>query len=103
MTITRSAVVSRLAITFVVLWALSALFWLAHPMVIAFAPIAPVYLGLSFLLRGDLDMAIVSLGISALTISVTFFSIAKRRALWAAITSVVLYWFWSLALLSIGV
>ncbi len=103
MTITRSAVVSRLAITFVVLWALSALFWLADPIVIAFAPIAPIYRGVSFLLCGDVDMAIVSLGISALTISVTVFSIAKRRALGVAITSVVLYWLWSLALLGIGV
>jgi len=92
-----------LAIAFVVLWALSALLWLAHPKVIAFAPIAPIYLGLSFLSRGDLDMAIVSLGISGLTISVTVFSIAKRRALAAAMTFVVLYWFWSLALLGLGV
>ena len=103
MTITRSAVVSRLAITLVVLWALSALLWLAHPMVIALAPVTSIYRGLSFLLSGDLDMAIVSLGISALAISVTAFSIAKRRALGVAITSIVLYWLWSLVLLSISV
>ena len=103
MTISRSAVVSRLAITFVVLWALSSLLWLDDPMFIALAPVAPIYQGLSFLLSGDLDMAIVSLGISALTISVTAFSIAKRRALGVAMASVVLYWLWSHALLGISV
>ena len=92
-----------MAITFVVLWALSSLLWLDDPMFIALAPVAPIYQGLSFLLSGDLDMAIVSLGISAVTLSVAAFSIAKRRALGAAITSVALYWLWSHALLGIRV
>jgi hypothetical protein len=87
----------------VVLWALSSLLWLDDPMFIALAPVAPIYQGRSFLLSGDLDIAIVSLGISAWTISVTAFSIAKCRALGVAMTSVVLYWLWSHVMLGIRV
>jgi hypothetical protein len=98
----RSAMGFRLLIVFVSLWLLAALLELGHPHAMMIAPIAPIYFGLSSLWRGDLDVAIVSLGLSALTLVMTVFAIATRRALWAAVTSVVLYWCWSLVLQGIS-
>ena len=102
MPITRPAIIARLVAVFMALWAVAALFELGHPQSMAIAPVAPICFGLSSLWRGDIEVAIVSLAVSLFAVAMTVFSIAKRRALWAAITAVVLYWFWSLALQGIS-
>ena len=77
----------------------------AHPLVIVIAPIAPVYAGVDFLLRGDLDMAIVSLVVSVLTIGLGALSVAKanRAAGGIAMVLIIVYWLWSFMLIGIGV
>jgi hypothetical protein len=107
--ITRRKVIISLAVNFSILWALSLLFWmgLLHPpaMVIWLAPTAPAYYGIGFLVNRDLDMAIVSLFISALAIVLCILAVRLRRTLTlvAAHIAFVIYWLWSFCLIGIGV
>ncbi|MCF7675753.1 MAG: hypothetical protein K9M97_10440 [Akkermansiaceae bacterium] len=97
-----------MAITFGVLWALSAVLWMGSfgfsSIVIVLPPIAPLLGGFAFPVNGgNFEFAIISLVISTLTISATVFSISRCRALGTAKALIVLYWFWSLFLLGLSV
>ncbi|MDH4238292.1 MAG: hypothetical protein OEW48_01890 [Phycisphaerae bacterium] len=107
--ITRRKVVISLAVNFSLQWALALLCWMgcfhARAMVIWMAPTAPPYYGFRFLAKRDLDMALVSLIITALTIGLCLLAIRLRRTLTlvAAHIALVIYWLWSFCLLGIGV
>jgi hypothetical protein len=107
--ITRSKVIISLAVNFSLQWALALLCWMgcfhARAMVILLAPTAPPYYGFHFLAKRDLDMALVSLIITALAIGLCLLAIRLRRTLTlvAAHMALVIYWLWSFCLLGIGV
>jgi hypothetical protein len=107
--ISKRKVVISLAVNFSLLWVISLLFWMgrfqARAMVIWLAPTAPVYYGFHFLAERDLDVAIVSLLISALAIALCILAVRLRRTLTlvAAHIAFVIYWLWSFCLIGIGV
>lgn len=107
--ITRRTVIISLAVSFSVQWALSIFLWMglsqARPMVIWLAPLAPPYYGLRFLIERDLDVALVSLIVSILAICLCLLAVLKPRiaTLIPAHIILVVYWFWSLCLIGIGV
>ena len=98
-----------MAVSFLLQWALSVLFWMgpfhARAMVIWLAPAAPPYYGTIFLVERDLDVALVSLIISILTIGLCLLAVRLRRTLTlvAAHIALVIYWLWSYCLIGIGV
>ena len=107
--IARRKVIISLVVSFSVQWALSLLFWMgpfhARAMVIWLAPAAPPYYSLRFLIERDLDVALVSLIISILTIGLCLLAVRLRRTLTlvAAHIALVIYWLWSYCLIGIGV
>jgi hypothetical protein len=107
--IARRKVIISLAVNFSVQWALSLLCWMgcfkARAMVIWLAPTAPPYYGFHFLAKRDLDVALVSLIISALAIALCLLAVCNRRKLTlvAAHIALVIYWLWSYCLIGIGV
>ncbi|MCK4787539.1 MAG: hypothetical protein KAV87_27525 [Desulfobacteraceae bacterium] len=107
--ITRRTVIISLAVSFSLQWALSVLFWMgpfhARPMVIWLAPLAPPYYGVRFLIERDLDVALVSLIVTVLTIVFCLLAVLIRRTstLISAHIMLVAYWFWSYCLIGIGV
>jgi hypothetical protein len=107
--ITRRQVIISLAVNFSLLWALALLCWIgrfhARAMVIWLAPTAPPYYGFHFLAKRDLDMALVSLIITALAIGLCLLAICLRRTLTlvAAHITLVIYWLWSFCLIGISV
>ena len=107
--ITRRTVIISLAASFLLQWALSVLFWMgpfhARAMVIWRAPAAPPYYGVRFLIERDLDVALVSLIVTVLTIVLCLLAVLIRRTfiLVAAHVVLVVYWFWSYCLIGIGV
>lgn len=107
--ITRRTVIISLAVSFLLQWALSVLFWMgpfhARPMVIWLAPLAPPYYGVRFLAERDLDVALVSLIVTVLAIGLCLLALLKRRiaTLIPAHVVLVAYWFWSYCLIGIGV
>jgi hypothetical protein len=107
--ISRRKVVISLCVNFTVLWALALLFWMgrfhARAMVIWLAPTAPPFYGFQFLAKRDLDMALVSLIITALAIGLCLLALRLRRTftLLSAHISLILYWLWSFCLIGIGV
>ncbi|MHC4085503.1 MAG: hypothetical protein ACYSWZ_09520 [Planctomycetota bacterium] len=107
--ITRRQVINSLAAHFSVQWALSLLCWMgrfqAPTMVIWLAPTAPPYYGFHFLAKRDLDMALVSLIITALAIVLCLLALRLRRILTlvAAHIALIIYWLWSFCLIGIGV
>jgi len=106
---TRRTVIISLAVNFSLQWALSLLCWMgrfhARAMVIWLAPTAPPYYGIGFLVKGDLDVALVSLIVTVLTIVLCLLAVLKLRlaTLIPAHIILVLYWFWSFCLIGIGV
>jgi hypothetical protein len=104
----RGSVTVALTASFGLWWLLWLAAWLSrleNPAFALLAPILPVYYGVGFLTRQDLDMAFASLGISALTL--IFVAASLRHASKALFTGahvfVCLYWLWSFALVSMGV
>lgn len=68
---------------------------------IVLPPIAPIVVGLDLLMSEGNGWGIISLAISALAISATVISIARRRALGEAMASMILYWLSSYFILNI--
>ncbi len=107
--IARRKVIISLVVSFVVQWSFSLLVWMgcfkARAMVIWLAPLAPPYYGIRFLIERDLDVAFVSLIISALAIGLCLLAVRLRRTLTlvAAHIALVIYWLWSYCLIGIGV
>ncbi len=103
--ITRRQVIISLAAHFSVQWALAIGRFHARAMMIWLAPTAPPYYGFHFLAKRDLDMALVSLIITALAIGLCLLAIRLRRTLTlvAAHIALVIYWLWSFCLIGIGV
>ena len=108
--ITRRTIIISLVVNFSLLWALSLLFWMGRYqthaiMVIWLAPTAPPYYGFRFLAKRDLDVALVSLIITALAIVLCLLALRLRRTLTlvAAHIALVIYWLWSFCLIGIGV
>ncbi len=107
--ITRRTIIISLAVNFSLLWALSLLCWMgrfhARAMVIWLAPTAPPYYGFHFLAKRDLDMALVSLIITAMAIVLCLLALRLRRILTlvAAHITIIIYWLWSFCLIGIGV
>ena len=98
-----------MAVNFSVQWALALLCWMgrfgARAMVIWLAPAAPPYYGFHFFAKRDLDVALVSLLISALAIGLCLLAVRNRRTLTlvAAHIAFVIYWLWGFCLIGIGV
>ena len=107
--ITRRTIIISLAVNFSLLWALSLLCWMGRfhlrAMVIWLAPTAPPYYGFRFLAKRDLDVALVSLIITALAIVLCLLALRLRRTLTlvAAHIALIIYWLWSFCLIGIGV
>ena len=98
-----------MAVNFSVQWALALLCWMgrfgARAMVIWLAPATPPYYGIGFLVKRDLDMAIVSLIVTFLAIVLCILAVRLRRTLTlvAAHIALIIYWLWSYCLIGIGV
>jgi hypothetical protein len=107
--VTRRTLIISLAVNFSILWVLSLICWMgcfhARAMVIWLAPTAPPYYGIGFLVNRDLDMAIVSLIVTFLSILLCILAILKPRlsTLIPAHIMLIVYWFWSFCLIGIGV
>ena len=104
---TRRGIIRHLAVIWIALWILAAVFWLgvfgAHPIVIILAPIAPIYGSVDFLSHGEFDMGIISLVVSVFMIGSCALSVGKCRWAKAATAFIIVYWLWSFCLLGIGV
>jgi hypothetical protein len=107
--INKRFTIISLAVNFSIFWALSLLCWIglshAPVMVIWLAPTAPPYYGFHYLAKRDLDMALVSLIITGLTIVLCLLAVCLRRTLTlvAAHIALAIYWLWSFCLIGIGV
>ncbi len=106
---TRRFIVISLTVEFVVGWLLWLAVWLKHlesPAFALLAPVVPVYFGSSFLARGDLDMALVSLGLTVVTLF-TLVMAFRCGARWFVVLGahvcLFVYWLWSFALVALGV
>jgi hypothetical protein len=105
----RYSAIATLTVSFGLWWTLWLTTWfsrLEHPSFALLAPVLPAYYGVVFLSHRDLDMALASLGISALTfilMALTILTGGSRPLLIGAHVCLCLYWLWSFGLVAMSV